>query len=498
MNITAVIKKLLQRLRSIRDTLPGGEPDWRAWIDDPLGLPPWQAWTLLALIRQRARQEFMATVIRNELISNLESLADRRTDGAPEGVVPNHPDWEFCFHGTGCCFTHRITGESINVDFIDDSADWVNQFFFIDRLESLETPTYVEGRVQALHPSLNVVHLSVMDLRDATLLETKPLPPYLVAALALFPDDWPCPFNSIFRLGFDYLEPAAALEGLEASWDNPSVRWAFGAALGDWMLLETLPMKDQLPDLEQRLSRLREERSDNLRGRVDERPFGQCALAALHDIGSPMLPEVLREALDAEPIRPITSSALDVLMEMADPEWSDRVATLLERVDPDGEPPIGVVWLKAVQYLLAHGRKSIVKSAIERNNAPQSEVAILSLKHFPEIAAETFRRSLLASNRGSQEESAAALAIIDRPWSRAVLTEALDSSQDISQGATCVEALLHTRSDEAHQRAAQWEQQHPHEETARSDSLQWIEFNMSDLHDTVFPLRNAVVDAVGD
>jgi hypothetical protein len=34
------------------------------------------------------------------------------------------PEWEYYFHGKGCCLTHRVTGEEIDVDFFDDSAEY--------------------------------------------------------------------------------------------------------------------------------------------------------------------------------------------------------------------------------------------------------------------------------------------------------------------------------------------------------------------------------------
>ena len=40
------------------------------------------------------------------------------------------PEWEYNFHGRGCCISHNVNGDAIDVDFFDDSADYFDTFLY--------------------------------------------------------------------------------------------------------------------------------------------------------------------------------------------------------------------------------------------------------------------------------------------------------------------------------------------------------------------------------
>src|SRR5262245_29296652 len=110
---------------------PDATPDPAAWasLPDPGRLPPpWLTWTLITLVRHRDRQRWVGDVVRNRLDGDLLRVARAGSMGHPEGrpqrgPVPGLPEWEYFFHGIGCCLTHRVTGEEIDVNFFGDHAE---------------------------------------------------------------------------------------------------------------------------------------------------------------------------------------------------------------------------------------------------------------------------------------------------------------------------------------------------------------------------------------
>ena len=90
---------------------------------------PWATWTLIGLVRHRRRQLWVAEVVADRLGGDPAALAEAGAlahplDRPQRGLVPGLPEWEYFFHGIGCCLTHRITGESIDVDFYGPTAEY--------------------------------------------------------------------------------------------------------------------------------------------------------------------------------------------------------------------------------------------------------------------------------------------------------------------------------------------------------------------------------------
>ena len=74
------------------------------------------------------------------------------------------PEWEYYFHGRGCCISHKVDGDAIDVDFWDDSAEYFDTFFYKNYLESLRRPEPPEQRLRELHPSARAVTIAINDL----------------------------------------------------------------------------------------------------------------------------------------------------------------------------------------------------------------------------------------------------------------------------------------------------------------------------------------------
>jgi hypothetical protein len=91
------------------------------------------------------------------------------------------PEWEYFFHGGGCCISHKIDGDVIDVDFWDDSAEYFDTFFYKNYLDSLRRP---EQRLRELHPSTRAVTIAVHNLialRALTPLPGREAHPYRIA-----------------------------------------------------------------------------------------------------------------------------------------------------------------------------------------------------------------------------------------------------------------------------------------------------------------------------
>ena len=107
---------------------------------------PWTTWALIALIRHEARQRWVTEVVR----TNIGKLRD----GGGSGIVPGLPDWEYRFHGIGCCLTHRVSGEEIDVEYCESEGTSFDIFFYIRFLESLRHPKPPEDRLNPAAPFL--------------------------------------------------------------------------------------------------------------------------------------------------------------------------------------------------------------------------------------------------------------------------------------------------------------------------------------------------------
>ena len=471
------------RLSRLRDASEVTREVRDSWLDEPLPLSPWDIWMLLCLIRHRDRQQFVAETVAYRLQGDHNALAAMGAMGHPErpqqGIVPGLLDWEYYFHGRGCCLTHRVSGESIDVDFYDASADWIDDLFFIYYLRSLSAPEFVEARVLELHPSPETVVLAFDRLLDAGLLE-------------MYPE------HKVVRLAFPHERLAELLTSLEPRWKEIPTVQAVASALGDWLLLESLPDAPQEAVMANAAA-LRSERSRLLVAEFRGGPRRSEALEALVDLGSPDRDTVLRAALEELPSGTV-STALEIAEKVPDNRWCPHVAALLHRTDPNGEIPAPHVWVKAAEILLQRGmRPDLRKRLLANRSHCLGEAAVLALEYFPDVALQVFRHALRSPIPCNRATAASVLAILDTEWSRAELAAVLAESQDQAATAECRSALRETHALECHECVRDWELRNPHEpETGswismgevflrKSDS--WIRWEMSIWHDRVLPLR---------
>jgi hypothetical protein len=474
-------------------------------LPEPGVLPsPWDTWTLIALTRHRQRQSWVAEIIRTRLRGAPADLAAIGALGHPDGVpqggpVPGLPEWEYFFHGRGCCISHKVDGDAIDVDFWDDSAEYFDTFFFKNYLESLRRPEPPEKRLRDLHPSARAVTIAVNDL---------------LAAGALTPlldgDTQP------YRLADEVLAVAGDIDSFCTAWSYPDRRVWLAALIGDWPAAdEAAAGRPELTAItDPRAGRCREIRWQRLRRDLGEEYRAADALQALADLRAPGLDQCLEVALSGPPSG-LISAALEVIGQQDDPRWCARVHELFCRVDPAGQLPQPHIWMTAPKFLLRHGHRTpeVIASLAKAGRTEVGEAVLLSLEHAPELALPLIRKGLLADVPWDRTQVAAILALIIAPWSRRELLGALRASDDQEKTADARAALLESGDEEAQRAVLAWEERNPHEnetgsyleiggrrlgpfytlgELSLKNRASWIRYEMDRLHDRVIKVKSIV------
>ncbi len=453
---------------------------------DEAVLSPWDGWCLLSLVRHQGRQRFVGNVVETLLGGDAESLAGAGAFAHPSidqmGLVPGMPEWEYYFHGRGCQLKHRVSNETIDVDFFDDTSDWVDGYFYMAYLRSLRKPALIEDRVRQLYAHRDPIQITVDRLLELGLLETKP-------------------GHSAFRLAFDDTDFVPVLDHFEKNDRDAESKARFAAAMGDWdwvCQLVSHPRKDELKD----------RASANVRKRVEflSRTFDAdeshqgAALDALRDVDSDALGMFLTRAL-AGPVCGTSSSAIALIKELESPDWCEVIDRFMERLDPNGEAPHPHLWMHCTEYLLKHNHRPVQtrKRLSQAGGTEIAEAALISLEHEPTQAIQLFRLALRSSIPNNRIVASAVLALIDQPWSHRELLSILDETDD--QHATCDvrAALKEIPNEQLRERVRVWENKNPHESldsafmTMNEMSLQqadeMMRYEMSRWHDRVMPLR---------
>ncbi|QDU21923.1 DUF6896 domain-containing protein [Urbifossiella limnaea] len=463
-------------------------------LPEPGALPsPWETWTLIGLARHRGRQFWVADLVRTRLRGAPTDLAAAGALGHPEAVpqlgpVPGMPEWEYYFHGRGCRVTHKVDGESIDVDFYGETAEYFDTYFYKNYLESLRRPEPPEERLLALHPSPRTISLAI-----ASLLAAGGLTPFEGR------DSHP------YRLADGVIDALDAIDAFCAAWEDPSRRPRLAALIGDWPAAEeTAP----------RAERCRELWRQRVRRDLKVPFVGADALQALADLNSPDLDRHLEDAL-REPPSGIVSAALAVIGKADDPKWCDRVYALFSRVDPSGPLPQPHIWMTSLKYLLRHGyRKAEMTTALAKAGRTEvGEAVLVALEHAPELALPLIRRGLISEVPIDRTEVAAILTLVGKPWSLQELLGALKASDDQERTADARAALLETGDPEAERAVLEWEEMNPHENETGSyleiggrclgpfysmgehvlrNRGEYVRYEMGKLHDRVMKLRNVV------
>ncbi len=461
---------------------------------------PWETWTLIGLVRHRRRQLWVQHVVDTQLGSDSARIGGMGLLGHPDhiepsGTVPGMPEWEYYFHGCGCCLSHKVTGESIDVDFHGSSAEYFDFFFYQNYLESLRHPEPPEQRLLALHRNLRPISLVKHRLVS-------------LGALSLLQEGQSGPS----KIADSILEHEELLDAFCDRWESPERRLGLAALVGDWLAADELSQGQ--PEL-QRITRPRAEQCRSIRRQQLEQATGYeaaDALLALSELGN--ADKSLIAALRSPPSGRI-SSALEIIQQQDDAKWCPHVYALFRRVSPDHPIPEPSIWMKSLKFLLTHNyQKQALLSALEKcDGTVMGEGVLLALENAPDKVLPLVRKGLLHQIPICRTEVAAILATINQPWSRGELLRALEISDEQEMTADVRAALLETGNHEAEKAVLAWETKNPHEDETGSyleidgrtvgpfysmseimlkNKADYVRYEMQEIHERVMKIRNVV------
>lgn len=461
-------------------------------LPDARNLPsPWATWILIGLVRHRERQLWVEQVVRTRLGGDPGRLAECGALGhpkaiPPKGLVPGITEWEYYFHGRGCCLTHRVTGERIDVDFYGDTAEYFDDWFYIWYLQSLKEPEPPEQRIIALHPSFRTILLAIAELRSGGVLDVLPQ-------------------SKIFKLCDAALEHADEMEAFCETWARADRRLWAAVSIGDWLAAHAAAAATR----DSRLTEVLHRQAEACRARR-EQSLGQHfrngelrpeALTALADLDARGLDYYLRMVLDGQPSG-TTSAALEIISQRNDPRWCRPLYRLLKRLHLNGDIPEPHQWRRCAEFLLRNDyeTKKIFKLLRRAKGHELGELALIALEHGQDSAVLLLRRALRSEIPYNRVRAAAVLALFDQPWSRRELINAMEASDDQEMTAECRAALWVSHDAEARECARAWEERNPHEpevgpflsmtEMSLRHRHEFLQYEMEKYHDRVMRIRS--------
>ncbi|MCY2987297.1 MAG: hypothetical protein NTY19_05455 [Planctomycetota bacterium] len=456
----------------------------------PMGtLPlPETTWLLLALIEYRERQRFGRKLLRKHLpeaITPSRRLCKR--DQPVETILPDLPEWEVILEcGYGLAeLVNRVTQEIITVGLHRANMESIIYVHKLDRYAKPPSPEELASRLLQLHPNFSCTIWCAID----ELVE---------AGFLLGVDDDGSPYDPKLEPNAHLLTSSAtalAPQILEfcKQWQAPPQRLWLAAAIGDWPLAHELAKADGdaslLAVVGQRAEEYRQFRLNMIRKRLGDSAPGADTLNAFHELGADDLPEMIRRALRAS--GEAAQGALEYLAQHPDPRWCQEMYRVLRRPPLHGPRAQAGLTIECARFLLRHGYQTdeVVKMVC-RVDIMLDEVALLLLEFSPQQALPAIRRALRTPSEFSNE-TAAALAMIDRSWSRRELLDALEEEfREAEEALPLVVALAESLDPEARDVAEAWEQRSdPAMVETYRQRLQW---EMNGIRDRVMPLRDRI------
>lgn len=512
---------LLDVLGAIPERPPENLNRFLSQLPHPAELPsPWATWTLIGLGRHRQRQLWVEKIIRTRLNGDPEQLARMGALGHPSdvpqmGTVPGLPEWEYYFHGQGCCLTHKIEGDEIDVDFWDENAEYFSSYFYQNYLRSLRHPEPPEQRLLELHPEARTISFAVAELLE-------------LGALDSHPDHAKTPYklSKAVILSLDNIDWFCEL------WLDLEFQLSLSLIIGDWLKAETLvDPNSQLNELvSSRATKCRERRVAQLSSpNLDELEQAN-ALRAMADLPVINIDSILEDAIrkpvesfnkgkPQNPIGRITLTALQIIDERNDPSWCPLVDSLFKLVNADDGIPDSHAWMTTFKLLLKHQYRvqELLENLPNASGTCLGEAVLLSLEHAPQHSIQLIRRALQSSIPICRTEVAAILAIFNTTWSRNELLNALNQSTDQHQTSEVRAALLEINEPEAEKAVLAWEKLNPHQEEvgvyieidgqkrgpfysmnelSLRNNLEMLRYDMQELHDRVMQVRHVIPTGV--
>ena len=250
-------------------------------------------------------------------------------------------------------------------------------------------------------------------------------------------------------------EPVASFV---AAWEDPDNRIWLGSLINDWPAAYEAARftEDALArTIAPRAERCREQRCGLLREQAAASGLTPGLLYELAAAGASELPAYLEEAL-REPTE-LSAAALDLIRD--DASWRPQVCRFSLSLSRASERFSETIAERSAGYLVEHGHDAReVIQTLGSCLAMPGQAAVLALRHRPGLAIPLVRSSLRGLE-STREMVAAALAVVDQPWSRRELAAILDESDRPEETLHCRLALRESRSYEARLAAEGWERE---------------------------------------
>jgi len=488
-------KKIQRFLQLIQNRVWENEPTEHFSITsavDSDSLSPWHFWTLICFARHHVRQNWVADIVKYRLSGDLDALAGIGALGHPDipqsGLVPQDIEWEYYFHGRGCCLTHRGTGEAIDVDFFDATGDYFSLWFYKSYLKSLKNPELPEKRLIELHPSIDSIDVSAEELFESFAFEKHP-------------------DGSVSKLSAEVVKCLPGIEVLCERMEDRNKFRAIATAANDWLKVRELSSSASIQE-QQKLEKCVENlvgcRLESLGQRFEQSDSNREILAAIYDT-SPLYAEAFLLKSLSLPPSGVISLALELIEQSENPKWCEPVFQLFRRVSPNRDLPEPHLWAASASILLKNGYQTdFVLLQFERvKNRQSAEAAMLALEYSPSQAKGLFRIALRSPIPHERIIASAALAVIDRSWSRKELIQILSESNDQQMTLYARAALFASPNPEDHSIVEHWEIKNPRNaETGKYISFDeasvrsrdaTVCYYMQKLHNRLWPLRETEV-----
>ena len=402
---------------------------------------PWEAWTVINLVLYRERQLRAAEVLACFMGPEWGWRCGRASvdQAAYEEFFHSQSEWKLVSLGGDAFMNHIETGALIHVDVVY-GPEVIKEDWFAYQMGGGEEVKVAEDRLGDLFPMGHGLNLAMEGLKSAGLIDAVD--------------------EGHFELCERLKECAESVAAFAAAWRDPDDRVRLGSLINDWPAAHEAAKSSGDAALVEstagRARRCRDLRCGPLRDRVTESGLTPELLCCLSAAGAPELSTYLEEALGAS--TGLTTSALELISD--DPSWCPRVHGLLllelSRRSDHRSPRIAEL---GAEYLVKHGyRAGEVIRSLGSSLMMSGHAAVLTLRYRPELATP-FIRSALRGCQGDREMAAAALAVIDRPWSRRELTGVLDESSEPEATLECRLALRESQSYEARLSADAWERE---------------------------------------
>jgi hypothetical protein len=432
-------RALFRTLREARLRTPDDLGAALAALPPVHALPlPWETWALFALAGYRRRKLWAHALLESRLAPHWG-----RRGGTPpleeataRGFVPGLPEWEYDLDGEDTDLAHRVTGEHIHLDLVN-GPEVMRRSGFAQYLLHRRRPGEADRRLLEFYPHRQPLWMVFDDLVDAGVLRRF--------------DETDVELCDAVR------EHAGAIAAFCSAWREPAARLWLAALVNDWPAARAAARARADPALVAltgpRARRCRRRRLADLRGRVEHSGLSDELLYALADAGADDLPRYVRHAL----ARRGGGATAALRLVADDPAFIPEVAALFGlSLERDG--PLDYLRVDCAAYLARHGHhpRRVIERLAASHGRDSAQAVLLALEHDPGLAPPLLRRALRSGDAHHRLTAAAALALIDRPWSRRELIAALEAAHDPGMTAECRAALRESRDPAARRAAAAW------------------------------------------